>query len=207
MTGRDATMSWEPKTTTEYDLVDYATVDPKLLEAQAELYKQVVLQTLIGRCEDGMAEYWDWVGKARDNRKTLGTGVIKEEPPTELPPKVCNYRKPKVYWFGEAGNNVPYSIGTGAAHFAVIGDTVEGLRGRRFIGISEPVEQHWDMIDNDFLHRLTGDVWVETRTLNKSSKTWEPQGEIFIGGSKPLKINEKSEEQIERVKGIEFRVV
>lgn len=191
---------WEPKTDTNDLFIDYESVDPELLEMQAELYKQVVLDTLIGRCDDGMAEYWDWVGKALDKRK-LGTGVIKAETPTELPPKICNYRKPKVYWFGEAGNNTNYSIGTGAAHFAVVGDAIEGLRGKRFIGISEPTES--DQFDNDFLKRFTGDEWVETQTL-KGPRKWEPQGEIFIMSGKPLKINDKDKDTVAAVKRISF---
>lgn len=187
---------------------------------QAEIYKEMSRRLLGGGSEWGA--YWDDVGTViRNNPNSLdngrlGTGTIKLDPPTELPQKICDYRKPKVYWFGtlHESNNLYRNEGFSVSRHWHIEqgmmlhyDLEEHFEGRRFIGISEPVEQHWDMIDNDFIHRLTGDIWVETRTLNKSSKAWEPQGEIFIGGSKPLKINEKSEEQIERVKGIEFRVV
>ena len=42
-----------------------------------------------------------------------------------------------------------------------------------------------------------------TRTL-KGPRNWVPQGEIIIASGKPLRINEKSKEQIEQVERIEY---
>lgn len=194
---------WEPKTTTEWDLVDYDKVDPKLLEMQAELYKQIVLQSLIGRAEDGMAEYWDLV---RDRMTVHGKGdnntsVFLDEPKTaQMPQKVCNYRKSRVEWYGTATK--AYSLGTGyqPLHFEVLGDTVETFKGKRFIAVSE---YETDKMDSDFLMKLTGGT-MTTRTLNKG-EPWKPQGEIiFMSGSKPPRINEKDKDTLDKVQGIVF---
>lgn len=197
--------AFEPKTTMEYDFVDYDNVDPKMLEMQEALYRQIMLDTLIGRGDDGMAEYWDLV---RDRMTFHGTGdnntsVFVDKP--KLPQKICNYRKPKVYWFGElhGSNNLYHNPDfTMTRHWEVLGDRVEPFRGKRFIGISEPDES--EKIDNDFPKRFTGDEWVETRTLSTEEFKWTPQGEIFIMSGKPLKINEKDKDTVEQVERISY---
>ena len=63
---------------------------------------------------------------------------------------------------------------------------MDPLKGRRFVGISEPTE--YDMIDNDFLKRFTGDEWVETKTLNVKSKDWKPQGTVIVASGQKLKM-------------------
>lgn len=154
-----------------------------------------------------MQNYWDAVPNALDSRK-LGTFTLDAEQPTALPPKICTYRKPKLYWFGEVhgSNNFIWDEGyTMGRHWSVIGDTVEEynpLKGRRFI--SEPEEQNWDNVDNEFLKKLTGDEWVETKTCDKKSSEWKPQGKIIVMSGKPLRMNNKDKETIERVEGIEY---
>jgi hypothetical protein len=133
--------------------------------------------------------------------------------PTELPQKICDYRKPKVYWFGElhGSNNLYHNEGFEVSrHWAVERGMImhykleEHFESKRFIDISEPVEQYWEEVDNDFLKSFTGEAWVETKTLNSKTSQWKPQGEVFIGGSRPLKINEKDKETLEQVERIEY---
>ena len=211
-------------------------------KVQAELYKQVVLDSLIGECDDELADYWSLVKKVTGRRGygknyelgkqirlhanaldsgKMGVIVLENETPTKLPQKICTYRKPKLYWFGELhpSNNFIHNPGfnrsvhwkidpsklvlkgrdpkDGLSVFPSMGSTTgryeeaNPLKGKRFIGISEPPEG--DKIDNDFLMRFTGDDWVETRTLNKKSSEWKPQGEIIVMSGKPLKIKDKDE--------------
>lgn len=80
----------------------------------------------------------------------------------------------------------------------------DSFKGRRFYGISEPPMN--DPIDNEFLKKLTGDEWVETRTLNVKSAGWIPQGVPFVATNKPLKINTRDKAIVERVQMIEFPV-
>lgn len=80
----------------------------------------------------------------------------------------------------------------------------DSFRGRRFFGISEP-PMH-DPVDNEFLKKLTGDDWVETRTLNVKSAGWVPQGVPFIATNKPLKINTRDKAIVGRVQMIEFPI-
>lgn len=80
----------------------------------------------------------------------------------------------------------------------------DSFKGRRFYGISEP-PMH-DPIDNEFLKKLTGDEWVETRTLNVQSAGWIPQGVPFVATNKPMKINTRDKAIVERVQMIEFPV-
>lgn len=78
------------------------------------------------------------------------------------------------------------------------------LKSLRFSGISEPSSS--EPIDDDFLKRYTGDIWVETRTLNAASTGWVPQGVIFVASNKPLRINTRDEAIVERVQMIQFPV-
>lgn len=207
-------------------------------QRQYEIYKTLNWSLLYGRAGEGknyaaaskVLEKAACVhrGEALQCRYVGGSyivGYLRDEEAVKVPQKICGYRKPKVYWFGETGTNVPYSLGNRSAHFAVLERKLEDffaeyvkeslemansfeadpLKGRRFIGINEPTDS--EQIDNDSLKRLTGDEWTEARTLDVSSKAWVPQGKLFIGGSKPLKINEKSKEIIEQVKRIEYPVV
>ena len=121
----------------------------------------------------------------------LGTFSIKAEPPTKLPQKVCNYRKKPVYWYGTNNHAYfDYSVGYETVkRWAVFGDTVEGYKGKRFIGISEPTAT--DVVDQEFLKRFTGDEWVETKTYDKKSATWKPLGEVFVMSGKLPKINDR----------------
>lgn len=80
----------------------------------------------------------------------------------------------------------------------------DSLKGRRFVGISEP--SHTEKIDDDFLKKYTGDVWVETRTLNVKSSGWIPQGVVFIASNQPLRINTRDKAIVERVQLIQFPV-
>ena len=104
-------------------------------KVQAEIYKQIALQSLIGERDDELSEYWDLVkakqgygknyelGKqirlhanALDSGK-MGVIVLENETPTKLPQKICTYQKRKVNWYGTA--TPAYSLGVGAAHFDV----------------------------------------------------------------------------------------
>lgn len=80
----------------------------------------------------------------------------------------------------------------------------DSFRGRRFIGISEP--SNTEKIDDDFLKRFTGDIWVETRTLNVKSTGHVPQGVVFVASNGDLKINTREKAIVERVQVIEFPV-
>lgn len=80
----------------------------------------------------------------------------------------------------------------------------DAFKGRRIIGISEP--SHTDHIDDDFLKKFTGDVWVETRTLNVKSSGWVPQGVCLIASNAPLKINTRDKAIVNRVQLIEFPI-
>jgi phage/plasmid-associated DNA primase len=80
----------------------------------------------------------------------------------------------------------------------------DAMRNRRFIGISEP--SHSEHIDDDFLKKFTGDVWVETRTLNVKSSGWVPQGVVFVASNKPLRINTRDKAIVNRVQLIEFPI-
>lgn len=80
----------------------------------------------------------------------------------------------------------------------------DSFKGSRFIGISEP--SHTEKIDDDFLKRFTGDVWVETRTLNVKSSGWVPQGVVFVASNQPLRINTRDKAVVERVQLIEFPI-
>lgn len=80
----------------------------------------------------------------------------------------------------------------------------DSMRGRRFIGITEP--SHNEHIDDDFLKKFTGDIWVETRTLNVKSSGWVPQGVVFVASNKPLRINTRDKAIVNRVQLIEFPI-
>lgn len=231
----------------------------KEARAQYELYKALNWGFLYGRAGEG--KNYAAAQKVRENLSRMRrgealqckyingkhiVGYLKDEGAVKLPQKVCNYRKPKVHWFGELHDSNNYIWNDGfvrSSHWLVgadrltikgrdpkdglsvffdeykdeslemansyeddfyrlLGDDIESFKGKRFIGISEPTES--EQFDSSFMKKITGDVWAETRTLDVSSKSWVPQGQIFIGGSKPLKINEKSKETIERVKDITY---
>lgn len=80
----------------------------------------------------------------------------------------------------------------------------DAFKGRRIIGISEPSST--ERIDDDFLKKFTGDVWVETRTLNVKSSGWVPQGVCLIASNAPLKINTRDKAIVNRVQLIEFPI-
>ena len=175
-----------------------------------EIYKTLNWSILYGA--QGYGKNMAAASKVRERMWALRNSTsVQTEEAAKLPQKICNYRKPRVEWFGT--ETPKYSLSDGAFHWMVKADvlTVKGLdpkyglsvfppmgtttgrfkdadpfKGRRFIGISESTE------------------WVETRTLDGSSKAWEPQGEIFVMSGKPLKINDKSKEIIEQVKRITY---
>lgn len=112
--------------------------------------------------------------------------------------------------------NTIFKLGKAGAGYAAMPDSKsiikvtgqnfeqDSFRGRRFIGVSEP--PMGDMVDNEFLKKYTGDVWVETRTLNVKSAGWVPQGVIFVASNKALRINTRDKAIVERVQLIEFPV-
>lgn len=57
-------------------------------------------------------------------------------------------------------------------------------------GVWEQAEARHNAMDENFRNKLTGDEWVETKTLNKKSSEWKPQGEIFVMSGKPLRMHE-----------------
>lgn len=109
-----------------------------------------------------------------------------------------------------------FALGNGGAGYACMPESKsitkvtgqnfdqDSFRGRRFIGISEP--SAGDKIDDDFLKRFTGDVWVETRTLNVKSSGWCPQGVIFGASNGTFKINTRDQAIVDRVQVIEFPI-
>jgi hypothetical protein len=169
---------------------------------QAELYKALNWSLLYGA--QGYGKNYAAARRVREHvaRMRNGNNVSDRTGETlrlkpQMPQKICNYRKPKLYWFGElhGSNNFVHNAGMRASHWAVtqgkmqhlaMGTTTgrfadaDPLKNRRLVPISEYTE------------------WVETRTLDVSSKAWEPKGEIFVMSGKPLKINDKSKETIER---------
>lgn len=76
------------------------------------------------------------------------------------------------------------------------------MRGKRMIGISEP--DTGKEIDDDFLKRFTGDVWVETRNLREKSHGWAPQGIIYIASNDYLKINTRDKAIVDRIHIVNF---
>lgn len=76
------------------------------------------------------------------------------------------------------------------------------FRGRRIIGVSEP--DTGKEVDDDFLKRFTGDIWVETRNLREKSHGWSPQGILFIASNDYLKINTRDKAIVDRVQIIHF---
>lgn len=65
------------------------------------------------------------------------------------------------------------------------------LKDYSFVGVTEPPMR--DPIDSEFLMKLTGDEWVETKTYNAKSVDWKPQGEIYIMSGKPLDFNKEKD--------------
>lgn len=112
--------------------------------------------------------------------------------------------------------NTLFQLGQGGAGYADMPDSKavvkvsgqnfdqDSFRGRRFIGISEPPAS--EKIDDDFLKRFTGDIWVQTRTLNVKNDGWTPQGVVFVASNNPLKINTREAAIVERVQIIEFPI-
>lgn len=112
--------------------------------------------------------------------------------------------------------NTMHKLGKGGAGYAAMPDSkaivkVSGqnfeqdeFRGRRFVGISEPPSS--EKIDSDFLKKITGDEWVETRTLNVKSSGWRPQCVIFVASNKALRINTRDKATVDRVHVIEFPI-
>lgn len=80
----------------------------------------------------------------------------------------------------------------------------DNFRGRRIISVPEPSST--EKIDDDFLKRFTGDIWVETRTLNEKSTGFVPQGVAFVASNDQLKINTREQAIVERVQVIEFPI-
>lgn len=70
---------------------------------------------------------------------------------------------------------------------ARFGRGADPLKGRRFIGSSEPTDA--DAIDSSYLMRLTGDEFVETRTFHSLKDSWEPQGELYVASGQKLKFD------------------
>jgi hypothetical protein len=189
----------------------------KLEREQAEIYKAMTWGLLHGA--QGLGKNYAAASKVRERVWASLTDADNHgasfwtEKTAKMPQKICNYRKRKLYWFGElhGSNNFVHNPSMQVSHWAGTRGmgartgrfaNADPLKGKRFIGISEPTETN--QFDQDFLKKFTADEWVETRTLDVSSKTWVPQGKIFVSSGKPLKINDKSKEIIERVKGIEF---
>jgi len=109
-----------------------------------------------------------------------------------------------------------FKLGKGGASYSVMPDSKaiikvsgqnfeqDSMRGARFVGVSEP--PMGDAIDNEFVKKVTGDDWVETRTLNVKSSGWVPQCVIFVASNKALKINTRDKAIVERVQMIEFPI-
>lgn len=112
--------------------------------------------------------------------------------------------------------NTFFKLGNGGAGYVCMPDSKsiikvsgqnfeqDSFKGRRFYGVSEP--PMGDAVDNEFLKKLTGDEWVETRTLNVKSSGWVPQGVPFVASNKPLKINTRDKAIVKRVQMIEFPI-
>lgn len=99
---------------------------------QAEMYRHIVWGFYSGR---GYGKNWSAKQKLmRSFYNSVPSGLHNldnvRKPATisadriAKPRKVCTYRKPKVHWFGEAGNNVPFSMRKGATHWAVVQRTL-----------------------------------------------------------------------------------
>lgn len=197
----------------------------KMAEVQAEIYKQALLYSLICGKQGYGKNYRAKEKLMWDHYKSVPIDTIDNvwKPATisadritkpKLPQKICTYRKPKLYWFGELhpSNNFIWDEGFTMARHWDVGATTLSVRGMDpsrnmsvFVGISEPAES--ERVDQDFLKSLTVDEWVETKTYDKKSASWKPQGEIIMMSGKPLKINEKSKETLEQVKRITHKPV
>ena len=150
-------------------------------KVKKELQRHLVFSLLYGRQGYGknfelsrqLRQQASWFGEITGNSNVVGAAKRDDRP--TLPQKVCNYRKPRVAWYGVAQLTPErymrnLSSAPGSHHNA--------LWGKRFIAISEPTES--DKFDQDSLKRLTGDEWVETRTSKFKPSTWEPKGTLYV---------------------------
>jgi P4 family phage/plasmid primase-like protien len=78
----------------------------------------------------------------------------------------------------------------------------DDLRGKRFICISEPSADK--RLDDGFVKGFTGGDMVKSRTLHQKSRSWRPQGVIFVASNHVLKLNTRDEAILNRLCLVEF---
>lgn len=76
------------------------------------------------------------------------------------------------------------------------------LRGKRFVGVSEPNPN--DKLDEGFVKKVSGGDWTETRTLHKASTGWVPQCVMFIASNDPVRFNTRDDALLNRVALVDF---
>lgn len=76
------------------------------------------------------------------------------------------------------------------------------LRGKRFVGVSEPNPN--DKLDEGFVKKVSGGDWTETRTLHKTGTGWIPQCVMFIASNDPVRFNTRDDALLNRVALIDF---
>ena len=78
----------------------------------------------------------------------------------------------------------------------------EKLRGKRFVGVSEP--SVGSKLDDTFCKQVTGGDVVHTRTHYQSSEPWVAQCVIFIASNHAVKLNTRDQAFLDRLCFIKF---
>lgn len=180
-----------------------------------EIYKTLNWSVLYG--VQGLGKNYAAAQKVRERmwelrNGTNGNSVWTEDAKPQMPQKICNYRKPKVHWYGT--ETPRYSLGSGFEpfHWKITADmlTVKGMDPKYGLSVFPPMGTttgrfaNADPLKGRRIVSISEATEFETRTLDVNSKAWEPKGELFVMSGKPLKINDKSKETIERVKDITY---
>lgn len=76
------------------------------------------------------------------------------------------------------------------------------IRGKRFVGISEPSVT--SKLDDSFCKKVTGGDPVQTRTLNVKSTEWQPQCVIFIASNQVVRLNTSDDAFLNRIGLVRF---
>jgi hypothetical protein len=111
----------------------------------------------------------------------------------KMPQKICNYRKPKLQWYGRQMStnfvwNPDYTgsyTGWGSNGSSVFAKGLDQRYGKS-MEIANTLARKGLKSEN-VLYIDT----LEGKALDSKSITWEPLGEIYIASAKPLRINEK----------------
>lgn len=108
----------------------------------------------------------------------------------KMPQKVCNYRKPKLEWYGTQVWASGYYPNWVARHWDIRPDALY-IRGA-------------DPNNGTSIFGKDDGIRGTTKTLSHKTNPWKPKGELFISSGKKLQTHVKDKDTVERVKRIEF---